>query len=377
MVSEARRSVPQVSPTDSASIPGAAFVDVREPHEVGRGHISDALLIPRGVLESEISASIPDPDTPIVVYCAVGERSALAAVTLVELGYSNVVNMVGGFDLWQHMGLDWVNPSTLSAEQLDRYSRHTILPEVGVAGQAKLLASKVAIVGAGGLGSPVAMYLAAAGVGVLGVIDDDVVEASNLQRQIMHGGDSVGIPKTASAATTLTNLNTDVEVVEHPIRLDASNAVSILSKYDLIVDCTDNFPTRYLVNDVSVMLGIPVVHASIFRFEGQVSVFGPDGPCYRCLFPLPPPPELAPNCAEAGVLGVLPGIVGSLQAMEAIKLLLGLGESLSGRLLLYDALDQEFQTLRISKNPACRTCSNEATIHLVDYDDSCVVLSPR
>lgn len=373
MVAQARRVVPQVSPTESSSISNAVFVDVREPHEVASGHIRDAALIPRGVLESEISAAIPDRDTPIVVYCAVGERSALAAVTLGELGYRHVVNMEGGFTLWQELGHEWTNPSPLSVEQLLRYSRHTVLPEVGVAGQATLLASKVAIVGAGGLGSPVAMYLAAAGVGVLGVIDDDIVEISNLQRQIMHGSDRLGSQKTASAATTIANLNPDVSVIEHPIRLDASNAISILSDYDLIVDGTDNFPTRYLVNDASLLLGIPVVHGSIFRFEGQVSVFGPGGPCYRCLFPLPPPPELAPNCAEAGVLGVLPGIVGSLQAVEVLKLLLGIGESLSGRLLLYDALDQDFQTLRISRNPACPTCSNGAAIHLVDYDDSCAV----
>lgn len=373
MVAQARKSVTQVSPADSELIPDAVYLDVREPHEVASGHIRDAVLIPRGVLESEISAAIPERDRPIVVYCAVGERSALAAVTLGELGYRRVVNMEGGFDLWRQAGREWVNPSPLSSEQLLRYSRHTILSEVGVSGQATLLASKVAVVGAGGLGSPVAMYLAAAGVGVMGVIDDDVVEISNLQRQIMHGGDRLGSPKTASAASTIANLNTDVTVVEHPVRLDASNALSVLSDYDVIVDCTDNFPTRYLVNDASVMLETPVVHASIFRFEGQVSVFGPDGPCYRCLFPLPPPPELAPNCAEAGVLGVLPGIVGSVQAMEVIKLLLGIGESLLGRLLLYDALDQEFQTLRISRNPNCLTCGHEVAIHLVDYDDSCAV----
>jgi len=352
---------------------GAVFIEVREPYEVSAGHIANAILIPRGVLEEEISSGVEMLDTPIVVYCAGGGRSALAAVSLGELGYCNVVSIKGGFGQWCRDGLDWVNPSPLTNQQLDRYSRHTALPEVGVAGQSKLLAARVAIVGAGGLGSPVGMYLAAAGVGTLGLIDDDVVEVSNLQRQIMHGSDRLGVPKTTSAAQTITNLNPDVEVVEHRVRMVAANVQSILSDYDVIVDGTDNFPTRYLINDASLLLGIPVIHGAIFRFEGQVSVFGVDGPCYRCLFPQPPLPELAPNCEEAGVLGVLPGIVGSLQAMEAIKFVLGIGDSLAGRLLLYDALEQEFQTLNIAKNPDCPTCGPDVEIRLVDYDETCAV----
>lgn len=331
------------------------------------------MAAPLGQLRDQADGVIPDRDTPVVAYCAVGERSLTAARELLSMGYSDVVNLAGGFEAWKTQGLPWDNPSRLSAEQLNRYARHTMLPEVGVSGQEKLLGARVAIVGAGGLGSPVALYLAAAGVGTLGIIDDDVVELSNLQRQIIHSIDVLGQKKTSSAARTVAALNADVEVIEHPVRLDASNAIEILSGYDLIVDGADNFPTRYLVNDASLLLDIPVVHGSIFRFEGQVSVFKKSGPCYRCLFPLPPPPELAPNCAAAGVLGVLPGIIGSLQAMEAIKVLLSLGDDLSGRLMLYDGLAQDVSILTIGKREACATCGNDRLITLIDYDETCAV----
>lgn len=346
---------------------------MRDPHESEQGRIADSVELPLGQLTSNVQEMIPDRSTPVIAYCAVGKRSQTAALQMTSLGYRNVVNLEGGFEAWKECGLPWDNTSGMSVDQLRRYSRHTVLPEVGVGGQKKLLAAKVALVGAGGLGSPVALYLAAAGVGTLGIIDDDVVELSNLQRQIMHTANGVGQRKTRSAAQAIAELNTDVTVVEHPVRLNAANAREILSGYDLIVDGTDNFPTRYLVNDASILLDVPVVHASIFRFEGQVAVFKSSGPCYRCLFPLPPPPELAPNCAEAGVLGVLPGIVGSLQAMEAIKVLLSVGADLSGRLLLYDALAQDVTVLNVAKRADCATCAPGASISLVDYDETCAI----
>lgn len=349
------------------------YLDVRDSHESEQGSISDSVELPLGQLASTVREMIPDRSTPVIAYCAVGKRSLTAAQQMASMGYTNVVNLEGGFEAWKDQGFPWDNTSGMSIDQLRRYSRHTVLPEVGVRGQKKLLASKVAIVGAGGLGSPVALYLAAAGVGTLGIIDDDVVELSNLQRQIMHRVGGVGEPKTNSAAQAIADLNTEVTVVQHSVRLNAANAREVLSGYDLIVDGTDNFPTRYLVNDVSLLLDVPVVHASIFRFEGQVAVFKSSGPCYRCLFPLPPPPELAPNCAEAGVLGVLPGIVGSLQAMEAIKVLLGVGKDLSGRLLLYDALAQDVAVLNVAKRGDCATCAPGASITLVDYDETCAI----
>ena len=345
LVAQARARITEIDP-DRLGVAGeqVVIVDVREPHEFAQGAIPGSVLIPRGVLEAEIGRHVPDVDAAVVVVCSVGARSALATVSLMDIGYRNVANLAGGFDAWKSLGRPWQAPDTLTDEQRARYSRHTALAEVGPEGQRKLLDSKVLLVGAGGLGSPVALYLAAAGVGELGVVDADIVDASNLQRQIVHGLDRIGTPKTMSVAETIANLNPDVTVVQYRERLTAENARQILSGYDVIVDGADNFPTRYLVNDASLGLGIPVVHGSIFRFEGQVSVFRPyEGPCYRCLFAEPPPPALAPNCAEAGVLGVLPGVIGSLQAVEAIKVLLGIGDDLTGRLLLYDALDQEFR----------------------------------
>jgi sulfur-carrier protein adenylyltransferase/sulfurtransferase len=352
----------------------ATFLDVREADEFDQGTIPGSVFIPRGNLELSVEGKIPDKDTPIIVYCAGGARSAFAAKSLAELGYSDVVNMTGGFNQWKNEGRTWVTPRSLSAEQRNRYQRHLLLPEVGDAGQQKLLDSKVLLLGAGGLGSPAALYLAAAGVGTLGIIDMDVVDASNLQRQILHNIDRVGERKVDSAKKTLTAINPDVNVVTYDVRLGADNVLDIIDGYDLIVDGTDNFPTRYLVNDASLLKRIPVVHGSIFRFEGQATVFAPYvGPCYRCLIPEPPPPELAPSCAEAGVLGVLPGIVGSIQAIEAIKVLLGLGEPLIGRLLAYDSLEQSFRTFKVNRDPNCPSCGADAAeIVIAEYDELCL-----
>src|SRR5829696_8777990 len=340
---------------------GAVVLDVREPDEFSQGAIAGAIHIPRGNLESNIESRVPDRDRPIVVHCASGTRSAFAAKTLGEMGYTDVVSMKGGFNRWKDEGRQWSVPETLTAEQRNRYQRHLLLPEVGDEGQVKLLGSKVLLLGAGGLGSPAAMYLAAAGVGTLGIIDMDVVDASNLQRQILHNVDRIGERKVDSAKKTLVALNPDVDVVTYDVRLGADNVVGIFEQFDVVVDGTDNFPTRYLVNDASLKTRTPVVHGSIFRFEGQVTVYAPyEGPCYRCQVPEPPPAELAPSCAEAGVLGVLPGIIGSLQAMEAIKLILGLGDALVGRLLAYDALDQSFRTFKLRRDPACPACGPDA-----------------
>lgn len=353
--------------------PETVFLDVREPDEYEQGAIPGAIHIPRGHLEAQIEGRVPDRSTPVVVFCAGGVRSAFAAKTLGELGYTDVVSMDGGFNRWKDQGLEWRAPRTLSAEQRNRYQRHLLLPEVGEEGQLALLDARVLLLGAGGLGSPSALYLAAAGVGTIGIIDMDVVDESNLQRQIVHNIERVGMRKVDSAAKTLQLLNPDVDVVTHDMRLDASNVEELLSQYDLVVDGADNFPSRYLLNDASLKTGTPVVHGSIFRFEGQVTVFLPhDGPCYRCFLPEPPPPELAPSCAEAGVLGVLPGIVGSIQALEAIKLLLSLGDSLSGRLLAYDSLEQSFMTYRIRRGPNCPACSiDPSEIIIAEYDQYC------
>ncbi len=375
MLSEVKRSIREVDPAGADEArDGAVFLDVREADEFAQGAIPGALHIPRGYVELQIEGRVPDKSQPIVVYCAGGTRSALAAKALGELGYSDVVSMAGGFNKWKDEGRDWITPRTLDADQRNRYQRHLLLPEVGEAGQQRLLESKVLLLGAGGLGSPAALYLAAAGVGTLGIIDMDVVDASNLQRQILHNLDRVGDRKVDSAKKTLTAMNPDVTVVTYDTRLGADNVESILDGYDVIVDGTDNFPTRYLVNDASLLKRIPVVHGSIFRFEGQVTVFKPyDGPCYRCLVPEPPPPELAPSCAEAGVLGVLPGIIGSMQAMETIKLLLGLGDPLVGRLLAYDALEASFRTFRVRRDPTCPACGEDAgPIMIAEYDDLCM-----
>lgn len=353
---------------------GVVLLDVREPDEHDQGTIPGSVYIPRGHLESQIENKVPDRDTPLVVFCAGGTRSAFAAKTLDELGYTDVVSVIGGFNRWKDEGRDWRAPQVLTAEQRNHYQRHLLLPEVGEEGQLKLLDSKVLLLGAGGLGSPAAMYLAAAGVGTIGIIDMDVVDQSNLQRQILHNMDRIGDRKVDSAKKTLTLLNPDVDVVAHDTRLDASNVVELLSQYDLVVDGADNFPSRYLLNDASLKTGTPVVHGSIFRFEGQATVFKPfDGPCYRCFIPEPPPAELAPSCAEAGVLGVLPGIIGSIQAMEAIKLLLGLGEDLSGRLMVYDALEESFRNYKIHRDPNCPACSlDPEDIVIAEYDEYCM-----
>jgi len=329
--------------------------------------------IPRGHLEAQIETKIVDKTSPVIVYCAGGVRSAFAAKTLQELGYTDVLSMAGGFGKWKDEGRPWSTPVQLSAEQRNRYQRHVLLPEVGIEGQAKLLASKVLLLGAGGLGSPAAMYLAAAGVGTIGIVDMDVVDASNLQRQILHNLDRVGERKVDSAKKTLTMLNPDVDVVTYDTRLSAENVMQIIDGYDVIVDGADNFPSRYLLNDASVKLGIPVVHGSIFRFEGMVSVFHPIlGPTYRDMVPEPPPAELAPSCAEAGVLGVLPGIVGSIQALEALKLILSLGDSLIGKILAIDTTEMSFRTFKLQRDPKnAVTYDNREKIQVRDLEGSC------
>ena len=348
-------------------------LDVREPDEFDQGAIPGVIHIPRGHLEAQIENRIADKSAPVIAYCAGGVRSAFAAKTLQDLGYTDVVSMAGGFGKWKDEGRDWKKPVVLTAEQRDRYGRHLLLPEVGTEGQAKLLASRVLMLGAGGLGSPSALYLAAAGVGTIGIVDMDEVDASNLQRQILHNLDRIGDRKVDSAKKTLTLLNPDVNVVTYDTRLDASNILDIIKDYDVIVDGADNFPSRYLLNDASVKLGIPVVHGSIFRFEGMVSVFDPkNGPTYRDMVPEAPPAELAPSCAEAGVLGVLPGIVGSIQALEVIKLLLNIGEGLSGRILSIDTTDMSFRTFKLRPDPNnWVTYDNRDKIEVRDLDGLC------
>ncbi|MCW2951270.1 MAG: UBA/THIF-type binding protein [Conexibacter sp.] len=340
---------------------GAVVVDVREPEEFGVGHIPGAKHVPRAYLESRIEGVVPDRDRHLILYCASGNRSAYAARTLKEdLGYTNVESMTGGITLWKDRGYEVEVPRTMTAEQRDRYSRHILLPEVGIEGQQKLLDAKVLLLGAGGLGSPTALYLAAAGVGTLGIVDNDTVDLSNLQRQVIHTTDRVGVSKVDSAAETIANLNPGVNVVKHEVRLDSSNVMEILEGYDIVVDGLDNFPTRYLINDATVRLQIPVVSASILGFDGQISVFKPyDGPCYRCLYPTPPPAELAPSCGANGVIGVLPGTMGLLQATEVVKLVIGQGEPLIGRLLLYEALSTTFTELKVRRDPDCPVCSRD------------------
>ena len=340
---------------------GVVLVDVREGEEFERERIPGAVHVPRGYLESRIEGAVSDRDAHVVLYCASGQRSALAADTLENLlGYTNVESMTGGITLWKDRGYETEVPKTLSEEQRDRYSRHLLLPEVGVEGQQKLLDAKVLLLGAGGLGSPAALYLAAAGVGTLGIVDDDTVDLSNLQRQVIHTTARVGEPKVDSAAATIAEVNPDVEVVRHQVRLDSSNVIELIEPYDIVVDGLDNFPTRYLLNDASVRLRKPVVSASILGFDGQLSVFKPyEGPCYRCLYPVPPPAELAPSCGANGVIGVLPGTMGLLQATEVVKLILGQGEPLIGRLLLYEALGATFTELKVRRDPECPVCSRD------------------
>jgi sulfur-carrier protein adenylyltransferase/sulfurtransferase len=340
---------------------GAVIVDVREPEEWSAGHIPGAVHVPKSYLESRIEGAVPDRSGHVVLYCASGNRSAWAARTLIEdLGYEHVESMTGGFTLWKDRGYEVETPRSLTAEQRERYSRHLLLPEVGMDGQQKLLDARVLLLGAGGLGSPAALYLAAAGVGTLGIVDNDEVDLSNLQRQVIHSSERIGVHKVDSAEQTINALNPDVTVEKYPVRLGADNIVEIISGYDVIVDGLDNFPTRYLLNDASVRLGIPVVSAAILGFEGQLSVFKPyDGPCYRCLFPVPPPAELAPSCGANGVLGVLPGTMGMLQATEVIKLILGEGDPLIGRLLMYDALAARVTEVKVRRDPDCPICSRE------------------
>lgn len=357
-----------------AAEPATVVLDVREPDEWEQGAIPGSLHIPRGHLETQIESRVSDKTTPLIVFCAGGVRSAFATKTLNDLGYDNVVSVEGGFGRWKDEGRDWRTPAVLTPGQRNRYHRHLLLPEVGLEGQQKLLAAKVLLLGAGGLGSPAAMYLAAAGVGTLGIIDMDVVDESNLQRQILHNMDRIGEPKVDSAKKTLTLMNPDVNVVTYDTRLAAENVMQILADYDVVVDGADNFPSRYLLNDASVKLGIPVVHGSIFRFEGQVTVFDPrNGPTYRDLLPQPPPAEYAPSCAEAGVLGVLPGIIGSIQALEALKLILGLGDSLSGRILAFDALELSFREFKLRIDPDNQvTYDNRDRIGIADLEGLCV-----
>jgi molybdopterin/thiamine biosynthesis adenylyltransferase len=317
--------------------------------------------VPKSYLESRVEGAAPDRDQHVILYCQSGNRSAWAARTMIEdLGYENVESMTGGFTLWKDRGYEVEQPRTLNAEQRERYSRHLLLPEVGIEGQQKLLDAKVLLLGAGGLGSPAALYLAAAGVGTLGIVDDDAVDLSNLQRQVIHSSERIGVAKVDSAEQTIRELNPDVEVKKYAVRLGAENIMEILPGYDIVVDGLDNFPSRYLLNDASVRLQIPVVSAAILGFEGQLSVFKPyDGPCYRCLFPVPPPAELAPSCGANGVLGVLPGTMGLLQATEVIKLILDEGDPLVGRLLMYDALAATVSEVKVRRDPECPICSRE------------------
>jgi molybdopterin/thiamine biosynthesis adenylyltransferase/rhodanese-related sulfurtransferase len=358
-----KEQIQEVDPSEVVDLVdnGVAIIDVREGEEYAAGHLPGARHVPRAYLESRIDGAVPDRGQRVVLYCASGQRSALAAHTLTdELGFTNVQSMTGGITLWKDRGYAVEVPRQFTREQRERYSRHFLLPEVGLEGQQKLLDAKVLLLGAGGLGSPTALYLAAAGVGTLGIVDDDVVDVSNLQRQVIHTTDRVGVPKVDSAEQQVNALNPDVKVVKYKTRLDASNIMEIIRDYDIVVDGVDNFPTRYLLNDASVRLRIPVVSAAILGFEGQLSVFAPyEGPCYRCLFRQPPPAELAPSCGANGVLGVLPGTMGLLQATEVVKLIIGAGTPLIGRLLIYDALDATTTELKVRRDPECPICSRE------------------
>ncbi len=361
----ARANVPEVGPVDTEQLvaAGARLIDVRERSEWDEGHIAGATHISRSYLEQQIEGAAPHHDAPVVLYCAGGTRSLFAAQTLQEMGYTNVSSMSGGFQGWKSSGRQWTTPVVLTREQQQRYSRHLLIPEVGAEGQAKLLGSKALFIGAGGLGAPGLLYLAAAGVGTIGVVDFDIVDVSNLQRQVIHTTDRVGQKKTESAAQTIRALNPDVTVIPHEEMLTESNVDRLIAGYDVILDGTDTFETRYTLNDAAVRARIPVVHASVFRFEGQLSVFKPfAGPCYRCLYPTPPPPELAPGCSVAGVLGVVPGVMGLLQATEALKVLLDIGDSLAGRLVIYDALDGSFQELQLRRDPHCPACGDGAPV---------------
>jgi adenylyltransferase/sulfurtransferase len=382
LMQEARGVVPEWTPDEVKSRMsnggGYTVLDVREKDEYRDGHLPGAVSVPRGFLDMRVEDVVPDKRTPLILYCAGGTRSLLAGRTLKEMGYENVTSMSGGYGAWKGAGHPWEADRQFSTEQLSRYSRHFILPEVGEAGQAKLLDAKVLLIGAGGLGSPSAFYLAAAGVGTLGIVDNDVVDMSNLQRQILHTNDRVGMPKVESARQTIAALNPDVKVIGYQDRISSANVMEIFRGYDVIVDGCDNFPTRYLVNDACVMLGKPNVHGSIFQFEGQASVFYPGkGPCYRCLFPEPPPPGAAPSCQEAGVLGVLPGLVGCVQALETIKLILDKGKPLIGRMVYFDTLSMEMRIHKLRKDPNCPVCGVNPTVkELIDYEEFCGLRAP-
>jgi len=377
LMTEARDSVPEVTIDEvQAQMENGArptLLDVREREEYREGHLEGSVPLPRGFLEMRIEEAVPDKSAPIVAYCAGGVRSLIAARTLKEMGYENVTSMSGGYTAWKNAGYKWVADRQFTPEQITRYARHFTLPEVGEAGQAKLLDAKVLCVGAGGLGSPVALYLAAAGVGTIGIADHDTVDMSNLQRQILHTNDRVGMPKVESAQLTLNALNPDVDIVQFKERLSSENVMRIIDGFDIVVNGCDNFPTRYLINDACIMAKKTLVDGSIFQFEGQVTVVDPtEGPCYRCLFPEPPPPGMAPSCAEAGVLGVLPGLVGCVQALEVIKIILGAGNPLVGRMMHFDTLSSEIRVLKLRKDPNCLVCSENPKItELIDYEEFC------
>src|SRR6059058_310489 len=383
LLQTARSRVGEITPAELArelQSRKPILIDVREKDEMDQGILPGARPVPRGFLELRIEETVPDRDADVVLYCAGGTRSLLAGKTLQEMGYKKVRSLRGGYGAWKDAGLPVEVPFRLTDAQRNRYSRHLLIPEVGEAGQAKLLKSKVLLIGAGGLGSPAGLYLAAAGVGRIGIVDDDVVDASNLQRQVLHNTERIGTPKTESAKQTIAALNPDVTVDEHRLRLTRENAIELFKNYDIVVDGSDNFGTRYLVNDACVLLGKPNVHGSIFRFDGQATTFIPGGgrPCYRCLFPEPPPPELAPSCQEAGVLGVLPGIIGLVQAVEAVKLVLGKGEPLVGRLLLYDALEQKFREVKYVRDANCPACGEHPMRELLpEYTEASCAIAPR
>jgi molybdopterin/thiamine biosynthesis adenylyltransferase/rhodanese-related sulfurtransferase len=377
LMEEARQAIPEVTIDEVKNRVERgekwALLDVREREEYREGHLDGALSLPRGFLEMRVEEAVPDKSAPVIAYCAGGVRSLIAARTLKEMGYENVVSMSGGYTAWKNAGYKWVADRQFTPEQITRYARHFTLPEVGEKGQAKLLEGKVLCVGAGGLGSPVAFYLAAAGVGTIGIIDNDVVDMSNLQRQILHTNDRIGMPKVESAQKTLNALNPDVKIVQFNERLSSENVMRVIKDFDIIVNGCDNFPTRYLINDACVMAKKPLVDGSIFQFEGQATVFYPGrGPCYRCLFPEPPPPGAAPSCAEAGVLGVLPGLVGCMQALETMKLILGAGRPLIGRMMHFDTLSSEVRVLKLRRDPNCLVCSDHPKItELIDYEEFC------
>lgn len=374
ILNQAKREIKEVSVQEVQNklnpANGFTLLDVREGDEWEQGHLDKAIFLPRGFLEVKADKTLPDKNQPIVVYCAGGVRSALAAKTLKDLGYSDVYSMIGGFNEWKNNGMPFVTPEKVGKDQMARYSRHLRIPEVGEEGQLKLLKSKVLLVGAGGLGSPAGVYLAASGVGTIGLVDYDIVDESNLQRQILHWTSSVGMPKVDSARRTLFEVNPNVKVRTYPIHLDATNILDIFSEYDVILSGSDNFTTAYMVNDAAVLLKKPVVYGSILRFDGQASTFIPyQGPCFRCLYPSATPPELAPSCDEAGVLGVLPGVVGMIQATEVVKLLLNIGKPLSGRLLYYDALEMVFRSFKVHRDPACSACGPNAHIDLASIPE--------